>query len=1584
MRRFLLLIFALFFELYSFAQQQTTRFYFPISTLERGEGVVNVLISQGSKIGLSENDPCIVWGLHYSDFPSHNETDLGEGYLYSLNDTAAVAIVEEYDTASVKRIYKGDMLAFDLPLKDNYQGIFYNLIAYHIYLNDQYNGPIYDFDQVYFDYSPELERALIDSMVMDIRTLADWLVDNIDDQPITEGRYSGSMMIPVMQSATAQGLQDFLWYVNEYPAKYMGKEWKLGETYATWLINGAPLVSSSIGKWIDDSNTQDEIKNLFETYQEDIDTDVILDLGVDAEKWVKKGLKEEALERMKKVLILSELYGDDDRLGWAYFQYGRVYDELNDDSASVVWYEQSVQSFEGSKNTYALTYALNNLASSYDNLGEKDPTIKNYRKALAAKKKLYEDNVSYDYYEDIAIGEDRLGDALVKYDLYDSAVVHYENSIHIYKELQMEEEIDDVMEDMANAQAQKGDLERAVQLHQQRIELAEAREDYKIVADAYFDIGYTYNGYGDEYEKSIPFYQQSFEEHMSLGDTTMATLSISNVAQSYWSLKKLDLSIENHLKTIALAEAFGEKERIANSWDKLADLYAEIGNPTKSLEAYEKVLQLYEDLGDPKFAETLDEVGDVYKAAKEYLKAINYYERSVEEAQKAGKLATASDAYFDIADAYYADSKYQKAKEYYKLSMSEAAKTYYPDQEIYCLGNLALIAGISDQYAKSDSLHQLALSKAEQSGDQNMIGFCKYNLGYTASRKRDFALSEQLFNESLELFEELEDLKWQINVLYAQQNIYAQRGDFDKALNTIDVAMSLADSIGDVNSIASGFLYKSDLYLRVLGEFEKAWEMQIKSIDLYQTADNNWGIANSYTGLGNIKNLSGENVSAIEYYQKADSLYTKLGSHYSRATPINNIGTIYFAQGDYQKAMDHVFKALRILDSLGVKDASRTLYVSNIGEAKMELKEYEEAEKWLQQALREAEEVNSVDQISTSKVILARLRIETEEYKKAEKLLKEALELQNQKGLKTHEISTMFTLGKLAYLQKNEANYHFLDESIQRALDMGYEKELWETYYYRGLVAQDEGDLEKSKEFLINAIESMEKLQSRMVGGEEAKKLFGSGEKQIKVYASLVDVLILKGEVELAMQYLERSNIESLRNKFKQLDINFKDEKANEKLSKEKELKRKLDNLDKALMEEKSSASSEEKLKKLEESKTIAENEYLKFVNTTINTNPELSRHFSGGFHPRKLKTDKNRRLIPDNLVVLSYLPANEKLYIFAATSDTVIAKVVNVGTDELNRNIKFMYNFASMALDGHKTDALRNARGDVKSTFPEEYNAEDSRYKEISEKLFNWVIAPIREELDKKEMVVVVPTGMLHFLPFQMLGETLSNGKFDFLIEHYTLFYAHSLEMLYQEPQPIDEFSILAMANADQTLPATEQEVEDLKALYPETEVFIHENASEDKAKAYNGKHNILHFATHGNLDYFDYHKSYLLLAPDQTGTEDGKLTIEEVWEIEDIYSYNMVTLSACKTAVTDDFSTGWAVSPATSFIDAGAPTVVASLWAVNDESTALLMKYFYRNLKKMTKVEALRQAQIELSQHEKFGHPYYWSPFILIGDWR
>ena len=464
------------------------------------------------------------------------------------------------------------------------------------------------------------------------------------------------------------------------------------------------------------------------------------------------------------------------------------------------------------------------------------------------------------------------------------------------------------------------------------------------------------------------------------------------------------------------------------------------------------------------------------------------------------------------------------------------------------------------------------------------------------------------------------------------------------------------------------------------------------------------------------------------------------------------------------------------------------------------------------------------------------------------------------------------------------------------------------------------------------------------------------------------------------MKYISANNNQEVKNKYKQLDIQFKDSEKSAAVAKEKDLKSKIDRIDKMIADAKSSKEgvSEEKLKSLLETKTIAEQGYLKFVNTTIRSNPELSQHLSKSINPVELRTDK--RMIPKDMAVVSYLPGDSSLYIFIATHDTVLAKVVKAKRKILERNIKYMHNVASHKLEGINTGPLTLERG-----APEEkQHIDGSDFKKISEELFSMLIAPFIDEIKGKEKIAIVPTGKLHFLPFQMLGRQLKSGKFHFLIEDVALFYINSLRMLGRPGKDNNDLKILAFANADKSLPSTENEVNDIKNVYASTKVFIGSEATEDKVKKDNGEFNVLHFATHGNLDYYDFINSYLTLSKSKDATEDGKLTIEEVWEIENLHMYKMVTLSACQTAVAEGADAGWPISPANSFLDAGVPSVLASLWSVSDEATAKLMKYFYENLKSMEKVKALRMAQAKLSTQDGFHHPYYWAPFILIGDWR
>jgi CHAT domain-containing protein len=209
--------------------------------------------------------------------------------------------------------------------------------------------------------------------------------------------------------------------------------------------------------------------------------------------------------------------------------------------------------------------------------------------------------------------------------------------------------------------------------------------------------------------------------------------------------------------------------------------------------------------------------------------------------------------------------------------------------------------------------------------------------------------------------------------------------------------------------------------------------------------------------------------------------------------------------------------------------------------------------------------------------------------------------------------------------------------------------------------------------------------------------------------------------------------------------------------------------------------------------------------------------------------------------------------------------------------------------------------------------------------------------------------------------------------------------------------------------LPAAEEEVRELSTLFKKRLILTGKEATKTSVKGQSPKYDLLHFSTHGEMIESDPLRSNLRFAP--SGGDDGKLTVNEIFDME--VKANLVTLSACETALVKgeegDFPRGDdLVGLSRAFIHAGAPSVIASLWKVSDDSTVELMRAFYRNLKSMTKAEALQKAQIDLMKssvhfHVERGsggitrspdyqpdmaidcsHPFFWAPFILVGDWR
>jgi len=318
----------------------------------------------------------------------------------------------------------------------------------------------------------------------------------------------------------------------------------------------------------------------------------------------------------------------------------------------------------------------------------------------------------------------------------------------------------------------------------------------------------------------------------------------------------------------------------------------------------------------------------------------------------------------------------------------------------------------------------------------------------------------------------------------------------------------------------------------------------------------------------------------------------------------------------------------------------------------------------------------------------------------------------------------------------------------------------------------------------------------------------------------------------------------------------------------------------------------------------------------------------------------------------------------------------------------------------------------------------EKERLSKVSASLYQHLLNPVVPHVRGKELIIV-PHDVLHYLPFHALVSP--QGKY--LIEQYPIYYLSSASLLQFTTEKrrakgdlsavlVQAGKVLALGNPDlgdasKNLRFAELEAREVQTLYPQSTVLLKRDATEEKGKALSPQHDILHFATHAELSEEEPLSSAILLAKD--GKEDGRLEVREIFGMD--LKANLVVLSACETGLGKLSSGDELVGLTRAFIYAGTPSVVASLWKVEDSSTAALMASFYKNLRTMSKVEALRQAQLELITGKassdllarrgiggigKLGevpeakpqsptpapvsistsHPYFWAPFILVGD--
>ncbi|MEL6462760.1 MAG: CHAT domain-containing protein, partial [Cyanobacteria bacterium J06621_15] len=272
------------------------------------------------------------------------------------------------------------------------------------------------------------------------------------------------------------------------------------------------------------------------------------------------------------------------------------------------------------------------------------------------------------------------------------------------------------------------------------------------------------------------------------------------------------------------------------------------------------------------------------------------------------------------------------------------------------------------------------------------------------------------------------------------------------------------------------------------------------------------------------------------------------------------------------------------------------------------------------------------------------------------------------------------------------------------------------------------------------------------------------------------------------------------------------------------------------------------------------------------------------------------------------------------------------------------------------------------------------------AQKVYDWLIRPIEAELETSNIktLVFVLDGFLRSLPMSVLHD----GE-KFIIEKYNIALTPGLQLFESRNLLSQQLKALTGGLTEprqgfSALPAVNTEISQISN-YLKTQTLLNEQFTRPlvQNKIESAPFSVIHLATHGQFSS-KAEETFLLTWKDRINVKDlGKWLKTPSSNLRNREPIELLVLSACQTAKGDNRA---ALGLAGVAVRSGARSTLATLWSVQDKSTADLVTEFYRLLTQdgINKAQALRQAQLSLLKDTKYQHPYYWSPFVLVGNWQ
>ncbi len=957
---------------------------------------------------------------------------------------------------------------------------------------------------------------------------------------------------------------------------------------------------------------------------------------------------------------------------------------------------------------------------------------------------------------------------------------------------------------------------------------------------------------------------------------------------------------------------------------------------------------------------------------------------------------------------YYEEGKWQEsiAKLEDALFLLEAIQNKQYHKHIY--ENLSAAAEHLGDFKKAVAYKKKQVKILESSDDPEKLAKVVSSLGVLYSKVEDYSASVEYLTRAIKFYKENEILDELAESYTELGKITEQSSDYLEALRAFATSTKIQDEelgetvnqvdelrrIGRIyykrlnqNKAAEDYFNKALFFLRaglldIPALIKEAKDSKVRQLLKEDALQLKHLETKTLLDLGLVRERTGDFNRALEYYEEAGSLAKNINDKDALTLISLYKANSYWFQADYQNAFNSVRKALKIAEKQRNKEHLLQAY-NTMGLIFWTLNDLVKAKSNLKKSLDLAEEINSKLDIASAynnlgliyrqekkyqesiehfeKALAIDKKLKTKwgrgydhrnigmsylrlgDLEKAVLNIEKAVNLSSEIGNRINEAKSMLEMGNV-HLKKGEGKYrkaiHYFTNTYSMSKNINLPEVSWRALKGKGKSYWMLGDNEQALKNYKEAVGIVENMRAS-IKLEEFRN--GFIENKQDLYKELILLMLETGEKEAAFNYSERARARSFIDLLGNHKLDFKNMSDQETYSKIQNLKQQIHETKETLRD-----AEDEDFAKNNAKLTSLQNSLQDLLIELKEKDPQLSSFVTVD----PMKIDEVYGLLDPGVALVEYL----------MTKKEIIAWVVHQGEIDLVR----------VPVEEKKINRLiKKYRISMQELMPMD---------KITRNLYDILIKPLEPFLDGVRQVGIIPNGALHYLSFASL-----KNEEGYFIEQHPLFYSPSASVLkYTFARRSEEknVKVLAVGNPDlgnlnYDLPLSEMEVNSIKWNFADIDVLTGGEATESWLIKNIENYGIIHIASHGEFDDINPLFSALKLKRDITA--DGNLQVKEIFPLN--IKADMVTLSACQTGLGHISGGDELIGLNRAFFYAGTHAIISSLWRIDDISTAVLIKHFYRNYKSFNKAEALRKAQLLIKKF--YPHPSYWSGLTLTGDY-